>query len=287
MRCMALAVRPCRTPRASGRRPTAPSLRLRCQAGAAAGPTSRPVMQASSTSSSLARNGGRCSSSQARSSSRNFSSSGARAKSTIGRVAAAKTAVPPGGPGTLSPKIDSPEGAGTGDTDPSSRRVDCPPSRAAYTVANSTDATPGEAVDFTFDDEQLALQDVARRAMGEVDGATLRELADDPVGITPALWDRWSTWAGPGCWSRGARVAGLLEMCIVLEQMGRVPLPGPFFSSSVMATLAARALGADELLAGLASGLTPGHRGPARAGPRRTRWAPSGPGPAARAPDGW
>jgi alkylation response protein AidB-like acyl-CoA dehydrogenase len=40
--------------------------------------------------------------------------------------------------------------------------------------------------------------------------------------------------------------------------MGRVPLPGPFFSSSVMATLAARALGADELVAGLATGLTRG-----------------------------
>ena len=43
-------------------------------------------------------------------------------------------------------------------------------------------------------------------------------------------------------------------MCIVLEQMGRIPLPGPFFSSAVAATLAARALGATELLADLAAG---------------------------------
>jgi alkylation response protein AidB-like acyl-CoA dehydrogenase len=112
-------------------------------------------------------------------------------------------------------------------------------------------------VDFTFDAEQLALQDVARRAMGEVDGEVLRQLADDPVGITPELWDRllslgWTSMLVPG------EGAGLLEMCIVLEQMGRVPLPGPFFSSAVMATLAARALGADELLAGLSSGLTRG-----------------------------
>jgi alkylation response protein AidB-like acyl-CoA dehydrogenase len=112
-------------------------------------------------------------------------------------------------------------------------------------------------VDFTFDAEQLALQDVARRAMGEVDGATLRQLAEDPVGITPELWDRllslgWTSMLIPG------EGAGLLEMCIVLEQMGRVPLPGPFFSSAVMATLAARALGADDLLAGLSSGLTRG-----------------------------
>jgi len=108
-------------------------------------------------------------------------------------------------------------------------------------------------VDFTFDAEQLALQDVANRAMGEIGGDTLRQLADDPDGITPELWDRlvslgWTSLLIPG------EGAGLLEMCIILEQMGRVPLPGPFFSSSVMATLAATALGADTLLGGLATG---------------------------------
>jgi len=89
--------------------------------------------------------------------------------------------------------------------------------------------------------------------MGEVDGATLRRLADDPTGITPELWDRlvslgWTGMLVPG------EGAGLLEMCVVLEQMGRVPLPGPFFSSSVLATLAATALGADDLWQGLGSG---------------------------------
>jgi alkylation response protein AidB-like acyl-CoA dehydrogenase len=40
----------------------------------------------------------------------------------------------------------------------------------------------------------------------------------------------------------------------VLEEVGRVPYPGPFTSSAVFATIAARALGLDELLPGLASG---------------------------------
>lgn len=114
-------------------------------------------------------------------------------------------------------------------------------------------AARGCEVDFTFDEEQLALQDVARQAMGDVDGETLRFLAEDPGGFTPELWERlvalgWTGMLVPG------EGAGLLEMCIVLEQMGRVPLPGPFFSSSVMATRAAVALGADDLLTGLASG---------------------------------
>src|ERR1700722_4839691 len=111
----------------------------------------------------------------------------------------------------------------------------------------------GWTVDFTFDAEQLALQDVARRAMGDVGGDTVRQLADDPSGFTPELWDQlvslgWTGMLVPG------EGAGLLEMGIILEQMGRVSLPGPFFSSSVMATLAARALGTDGLLGELASG---------------------------------
>ena len=43
-------------------------------------------------------------------------------------------------------------------------------------------------------------------------------------------------------------------MCIVAEQMGRIPLPGPFFSAAVAAAVAARAIGATDLLADLASG---------------------------------
>ena len=113
-------------------------------------------------------------------------------------------------------------------------------------------------MDFTYDDEQLALQEVARGALErECPPPLLRELVDDESGITPALW---STLTGLG-WTgllvpedQGGTGAGLLETCIVLEQMGRIPLPGPYFASAVAATLAARALGATELLADLASG---------------------------------
>jgi alkylation response protein AidB-like acyl-CoA dehydrogenase len=99
---------------------------------------------------------------------------------------------------------------------------------------------------------------VARQALRQqIDGDTLRALADDPAGFTEGQWGRlvelgWTGMLVPEV--QGGSGAGLLEACIVLEQMGRVPMPGPFFSSAVLATLAARALGADELLAGLASG---------------------------------
>ncbi|HEY1990571.1 MAG TPA: acyl-CoA dehydrogenase family protein [Acidimicrobiales bacterium] len=117
-------------------------------------------------------------------------------------------------------------------------------------------------MDFTYDAEQEALRDVARQAMDrEIGGARLREMADDPDGIDPALGSTLVDLGWPGLVipeAQGGAGAGLSELCIVLTEMGRVPLPGPFFSSAVMATLAAKALGADDLLADLAAGRTRG-----------------------------
>src|SRR5271169_3243447 len=89
-----------------------------------------PERLASSPRDSASRNGGRCSSSQARSSSRNVSSSGARAKSTQGRV--------PDPPCTVT--LASGNGGAR--------------------CARASDTRIGEAVDFTYDEEQLALQEV-------------------------------------------------------------------------------------------------------------------------------
>ncbi len=93
----------------------------------------------------------------------------------------------------------------------------------------------------------------------------VRQLADDPDGITPGLWSTlvelgWTGLLVPE--EQGGSGTGLLEMCVVLEQMGRIPLPGPFFSSAVAATLAARALGATELLGRPGLRRPPGHGGP-------------------------
>ena len=127
-------------------------------------------------------------------------------------------------------------------------------------------------MDFTYDDEQLALQEVARSALErECSPDVVRQLAEDEAGITPALWSTlvdlgWTGLLVPE--EHGGSGAGLLEMCVVLEQMGRIPLPGPFFSSAVAAVLAARALDATELLANLALRDPTRHGGARRAGPR-------------------
>ena len=91
----------------------------------------------------------------------------------------------------------------------------------------------GEAVDFTYDDEQLALQEVARaRARARV-----RARAAAPAGRRPdrhharRCGPRWSISAGPACWCptelRRQRAPACSRCASSLEQMGRIPLPGP------------------------------------------------------------
>ena len=84
-------------------------------------------------------------------------------------------------------------------------------------------------MDFTYDDEQLALQEVARGALERACGPdVVRQLADGTDGITPALWSTlvdlgWTGLLVPE--EYGGSGAGLLEMCVVLEEMGRIPYP--------------------------------------------------------------
>ena len=51
---------------------------------------------------------------------------------------------------------------------------------------------------------------------------------------------------------------GIIDAVVVQEEMGRAVFPGPYFSSALAATLAARALGLDEQLEALAAGMRRG-----------------------------
>jgi alkylation response protein AidB-like acyl-CoA dehydrogenase len=58
--------------------------------------------------------------------------------------------------------------------------------------------------------------------------------------------------------AQGGLGLGLVDIVVLMEEMGRTLMPAPFFSSAVLATLAARQLGLDDRLASLASGATRG-----------------------------
>ncbi len=113
-------------------------------------------------------------------------------------------------------------------------------------------------MDFTFSDDQDALRDTVRSFLAQhTAGEYVAAMADDQRGFTDEVWARTAALGWPGLLvseAHGGLGLGLVDMTVVMEEMGRIPLPGPFFSSAVLATLAARALGADDLLPDLASG---------------------------------
>jgi alkylation response protein AidB-like acyl-CoA dehydrogenase len=114
-------------------------------------------------------------------------------------------------------------------------------------------------VDFTFSSEQDALRDAVRAFLtAEAPKAYVREMAEhDDAGITPEMWRKivdlgWTGLLVPE--ERGGLGLGVIDAVVVQEEMGRAVFPGPFFSSAIVATLAARLLGLDERLEALAAG---------------------------------
>jgi alkylation response protein AidB-like acyl-CoA dehydrogenase len=113
-------------------------------------------------------------------------------------------------------------------------------------------------VDFTFSTEQDDFRAAVRTTLSsEAPSAYVRAMIDDPVGVTPQLWE---TMAGLG-WlgvlvpeSAGGLGLGLVDMVVLQEEMGKLPFPGPMASSAIAATLAAVRLGVDEVLEDLAAG---------------------------------
>lgn len=113
-------------------------------------------------------------------------------------------------------------------------------------------------MDFSFSDDQEALREAVRSFLADRCGRDfVHAMADDERGFTDDLWSRivemgWTGLIVPE--EQGGLGLGLVDMTLVMEAMGRVPMPGPYFSSAVLATLAAKRLGLADRLEALASG---------------------------------
>lgn len=114
-------------------------------------------------------------------------------------------------------------------------------------------------MDFTFSPEQIALRDAVRSFLSaEAPNEYVRRMAEhDDAGVTPEVWRKivdlgWTGLLVPE--PAGGLGLGVVDAVVVQEEMGRGVFPGPYFSSAILATLAARALGLDDQLAGLATG---------------------------------
>ncbi len=109
-------------------------------------------------------------------------------------------------------------------------------------------------MDFTFSEEQEALRSVARSLLAEQAPPTyVRAMLDDPSGISDDLWQRFHQlgWTGVLVPDSGM---GMLEATVLAEEMGAVPLPGPWLSSAVAGTLVAARLHDDPTLVQLTEG---------------------------------
>jgi alkylation response protein AidB-like acyl-CoA dehydrogenase len=121
-------------------------------------------------------------------------------------------------------------------------------------------------LDFEFSEDQQLLRATVRRFLAEqAQIAFVREMLDDERGTTDAVWSALSGLGATGLLvpdSFGGAGMGMVDMAVVLEELGREVHPGPFASSAVGAASLVRLAGAEddhaELLPGLASGETIG-----------------------------
>lgn len=118
---------------------------------------------------------------------------------------------------------------------------------------------------YSFTDEQEEFRTVLRRFLDDKSPTTeVRRLMESETGWERAGWRELNNQLGltaiaiPEAY--GGQGFGFVELCIVLEEMGRALLCAPYFSSAVLATQAILNAGSEEdkeaLLPAIASGET-------------------------------
>ena len=104
-------------------------------------------------------------------------------------------------------------------------------------------------MDFGFSQEQDLLRQTARSFLEkECPSGFVRRMMDDPAGTTDEFWGKLAElgWLGliyPE--AHGGVGLGLVDLTVVLEEMGRAVMPGPFFSTVLLGGLAVLQAGSD------------------------------------------
>jgi alkylation response protein AidB-like acyl-CoA dehydrogenase len=117
-------------------------------------------------------------------------------------------------------------------------------------------------MDFAFNQEQEMLRVTARKFFeNECPSAFVRKMMDNPAGTTPEFWQKLAEqgWLGliyPEAY--GGAGLGLVDLAVLMEEMGRAVVPGPFFSTILLGGLALFEAGSEsqkkEWLTKIASG---------------------------------
>jgi alkylation response protein AidB-like acyl-CoA dehydrogenase len=113
------------------------------------------------------------------------------------------------------------------------------------------------------DDQELFVETTRRFLEAESPLTRVRDLYEDPVGFDRGYWQRgadlgWTTMLVPEALGGGSvSGAGLLDLALVAEEMGRLVAPGPLLPVNVVADTLARSGSPDQQeaeLGGLMSG---------------------------------
>jgi alkylation response protein AidB-like acyl-CoA dehydrogenase len=97
-------------------------------------------------------------------------------------------------------------------------------------------------MNFGFNDEQELLRSTARKFFeNECASETVRRLMDTPEGMTPELWGKLAEqgWLGlifPEAYD--GMGLGFVDLTVLMEEMGRAVVPGPYFSTVLLGGLA-------------------------------------------------
>ena len=107
-------------------------------------------------------------------------------------------------------------------------------------VSDQSQTEPARRIQFAFTDEQEQFRAAIRRFLQEKSPSTeVRRLMDTAEGYDPEIWRQLSDQlALPGIpipEQYGGAGFGMVELCIVTEEMGRALLCAPYFSTAVLA----------------------------------------------------
>lgn len=117
-------------------------------------------------------------------------------------------------------------------------------------------------MNFGFTEEQEMLRKAARDFIEkECPMSMVREMAEDEKGYSPELWKKMAGlgWPGLGFPSRyGGNEGSFLDLAVLIEEMGRALLPGPFFATVVLGGLYILDVGSEQQREELLPGVTNG-----------------------------
>ena len=108
-------------------------------------------------------------------------------------------------------------------------------------------------MDFDFTQEQVMLRNLTREFMTrECTPRAVRSVMEDPRGFSDTVWQQMAEMGLQGLAidaGYGGQGLGMVELALVLDEMGRAAYPGPFFATVVLAAAAIAASGQESQMA--------------------------------------